>query len=81
MLQIIGALILLVIGGVILKVLFRASINILGMVLGLGALIVAGPPLLAGYIVERITFALRLRWLWGVPLAISGMLIKLYVGA
>ncbi len=55
MLQIIGVLILLVIGFVILKALFRASFNILGVVLGLGVLIVAGPPLLAGYIVERIT--------------------------
>ena len=45
MLQIIGVLILLVIGFVILKALFRASLNILGVVLGLGALIIAGPPL------------------------------------
>lgn len=76
MLQIIGALILLVIGFVILKALFRASLKILGVVLGIGALIVAGPPLLAGYIVERITFALRLRWLLGVPLVISGIIIS-----
>jgi hypothetical protein len=45
MLQIIGALIFLVIGFVIFKTLFRASLNILGVILGLGALIVAGPPL------------------------------------
>lgn len=80
MLQIIGALILLVIGFVIIKALFRASLNILGIVLGLGALIVAGPPLLAGYIVERITFALRLRWLLGVPLVIAGMIISFMWG-
>lgn len=80
MLQIIGAIILLLIGFAILKVLLRASLNILGMILGLGVLIVAGPPLLAGYIVERITFALRLRWLLGVPLVISGMAVSFMFG-
>lgn len=80
MLQLIGALILLVIGFVILKALFRVSLNILGMILGLGVLIVAGPPLLAGYIVERITFALRLRWLLSVPLVIAGMVISFMWG-
>lgn len=80
MLQIIGALILLVIGFVVLKALFRASLNILGVVFGLGVLIVAGPPLLAGYIVERVTFALRLRWLLGVPLVIAGMIISFMWG-
>ena len=58
--QIIGALILLVIGFVILKALFRTSLKILGVVLGIGGLIAARPPLLASYTVERITFALRL---------------------
>lgn len=80
MLQIIGALILLVIGFLIIKALFKASLNILGMVLGLGALIVAGPPLLAGYIVERVTYALRSRWLLGIPLAIAGMAISFMWG-
>ncbi|WON77402.1 hypothetical protein [Serratia sp. UGAL515B_01] len=80
MLQIISALILLVIGFVVLKALFRASLNILGVVFALGALIVAGPPLLAGYIVERVTFALRLRWLLGVPLAIAGMIMSFMWG-
>lgn len=80
MLQIIGALILLVIGFVILKALFRASLNILGVILGLVALIVAGPPLLAGYMVERITFTLRLRWLLGVSFVISGMIISFMWG-
>ncbi|MBP1130490.1 multisubunit Na+/H+ antiporter MnhE subunit [Serratia sp. PL17] len=66
MLQIIGVLILLVIGFVIIKTLFRASLNILGVVLGLGVLIVAGPPLLAGYIVEHISlrFAYAGRWVF-----------------
>ncbi|HCA7079734.1 MULTISPECIES: hypothetical protein [Enterobacteriaceae] len=80
MLQIIGALILLVIGFVIIKALFKASLNILGVILGLGALIVAGPPLLAGYIVERVTYALHSRWLLGVPLAIAGMVISFMWG-
>lgn len=80
MLQIIGELILLVIGFVVLKALFRTSLNILGVVFALGALIVAGPPLLAGYIVERVTFALRLRWLLGVPLAIAGMIMSFMWG-
>ena len=44
MLQIIGALILLIIGFVIIKALFKASLNILGVILGLSALIVDALP-------------------------------------
>lgn len=80
MLQLIGALILLVIGFVALKALYRVSLKILGVILGLCTLIVAGPPLLAGFMLERITFLLRLRWLLGILIAITGIVISFIWG-
>jgi hypothetical protein len=80
MLQIIGALILLVIGFAIIKAVFKASINILGVILGLAVFVFAGPAILAGYIVERVTYVLHSRWLLGVPLVIAGMWISFMWG-
>lgn len=80
MLQIIGALILLVIGFAIIKVVFKAAIKILGVILGLAVFVFAGPAILAGYIVERVTYVLHSRWLLGVPLAIAGMWISFMWG-
>ncbi len=55
MLQIVGALILLIAGFAILRLLFRALISTASALAGLILLCLFGPALLAGYITERIT--------------------------
>ncbi|HDQ6632551.1 TPA: hypothetical protein QBF72_005270, partial [Escherichia coli O22:H16] len=55
MLQIVGALILLIAGFSILRLLFRALISTASALAGLILLCLFGPALLAGYITERIT--------------------------
>ncbi|HBB9617418.1 TPA: hypothetical protein JLL80_005121, partial [Escherichia coli] len=53
MLQIVGALILLIAGFAILRLLFRALISTASALAGLILLCLFGPALLAGYIIER----------------------------
>ncbi|EKK2896471.1 hypothetical protein PMJ80_004333, partial [Escherichia coli] len=55
MLQIVGALILLIAGFAILRLLFRALTSTASALAGLILLCLFGPALLAGYITERIT--------------------------
>lgn len=64
MLQIVGALILLIAGFAILRLLFRALISTASALAGLILLCLFGPALLAGYITERITL-FHIRWLAG----------------
>ncbi|ELO0886906.1 hypothetical protein RZD26_002929 [Escherichia coli] len=59
MLQIVGALILLIAGFAILRLLFRALTSTASALAGFVLLCLFGPALLAGYITERIT---RLPW-------------------
>lgn len=75
MLQLIGGLILLVIGFVVLKALFRGVLKVAGAGLGLVVLVLAGPPLIVGYLVERIGALLRLRWLGGLAMVLAAMTI------
>ncbi|MDK9487785.1 hypothetical protein QNH93_24790, partial [Klebsiella pneumoniae] len=76
MLQIVGALILLIAGFAILRLLFRALISTASALAGLILLCLFGPALLAGYITERITRLFHIRWLAGVFLTIAGMIIS-----
>lgn len=55
MLQIVGALILLIAGFAILRLLFRALTSTASALAGFILLCLFGPALLAGYITERIT--------------------------
>ena len=55
MLQIVGALILLIAGFAILRLLFRALTSTASALAGFKLLCLFGPALLAGYITERIT--------------------------
>ncbi len=80
MLQIVGALILLIAGFAILRLLFRALISTASALAGLILLCLFGPALLAGYITERITRLFHIRWLAGVFLTIAGMIISLMWG-
>ena len=64
MLQIVGALILLIAGFAILRLLFRALISTASALAGLILLCLFGPALLAGYIIERITRLFHIRWLF-----------------
>ena len=80
MLQIVGALILLIAGFAILRLLFRALISTASALAGLILLCLFGPALLAGYIIERITRLFHIRWLAGVFLTIAGMIISLMWG-
>ena len=80
MLQIVGALILLIAGFAILRLLFRALISTASALAGLILLCLFGPALLAGYITERITRLFHIRWLAGVFLTIAGMIISFMWG-
>lgn len=80
MLQIVGALILLIAGFAILRLLFRALISTASALAGLILLCLFGPALLAGYIIERITRLFHIRWLAGVFLTIAGMIISFMWG-
>lgn len=63
MLQIVGALILLIAGFAILRLLFRALTSTASALAGFILLCLFGPALLAGYITERITRLFHIRWL------------------
>ncbi len=76
MLQIVGALILLIAGFAILRLLFRALISTASALAGLILLCLFGPALLAGYITERITRLFHIRWLAGVFLTIADSLTE-----
>ncbi len=65
MLQIVGALILLIAGFAILRLLFRALTSTASALAGFILLCLFGPALLAGYITERITRLFHIRWLAG----------------
>ncbi len=80
MLHIVGALILLIAGFAILRLLFRALISTASALAGLILLCLFGPALLAGYITERITRLFHIRWLAGVFLTIAGMIISFMWG-
>ncbi|EOW7120236.1 hypothetical protein ACOZ8N_004852, partial [Escherichia coli] len=80
MLQIVGALILLIAGFAILRLLFRALTSTASALAGFVLLCLFGPALLAGYITERITRLFHIRWLAGVFLTIAGMIISFMWG-
>ncbi|MCN8030766.1 hypothetical protein MLL15_25990, partial [Escherichia coli] len=80
MLQIVGALILLIAGFAILRLLFRALTSTASALAGFILLCLFGPALLAGYITERITRLFHIRWLAGVFLTIAGMIISFMWG-
>ncbi|STE21252.1 membrane protein, yeeR [Escherichia coli] len=80
MLQIVGALILLIAGFAILRLLFRALTSTASALAGFILLCLFGPALLAGYITERITRLSHSRWLAGVFLMIAGMIISFMWG-
>ncbi|MBY3722596.1 hypothetical protein [Escherichia coli] len=80
MLQIVGALLLLIAGFAILRLLFRALTSTASALAGFVLLCLFGPALLAGYITERITRLFHIRWLAGVFLTIAGMIISFMWG-
>ena len=80
MLQIVGALILLIAGFAILRLLFRALTSTASALAGFILLCLFGPALLAGYITERITRLFHIRWLAGVFLTIAVMIISFMWG-
>lgn len=80
MLQIVGALILLIVGFVIFRFLFRVLISTVFALVGFILLCLFGSVLLVGYIIERIIRLFYIRWLVGVFLTIVGMIISFMWG-
>lgn len=75
MLQLIVGVVLIVIAFALLKHVFAWSLKLLGLAIGLALIVVAGIPVLLGFLLEKITGFMRLRLITAVlMLAATGLL-------
>ena len=76
MLQIIFGIFILFIGIALAKYIFKFLLNTALFLVGLCALVLGGPAFLFGYLTERFSFFLGIRWVVSLLLVLSGLAIS-----